>query len=571
MLLGNTYTIPNIVNLPGQSGGDDSDPAFIMRVDTTITGNSPSDQFQLWGNGGSYTWEFYVDWGDNTPIQGPIFAAPFGVSHTYAIPGEYDIKITGKFPWFYYNNRAEGNKIIEIKNWGDNEFYNMNGSFFGSENLIITATDQPNFSNVVSFFRAFANCFTLTFPSPDTPKNWITSTTTNLQQIFSQCRAITSLDVSGWDVSNVTNFSYCFYDNRVNTSINTTGWDVGSGETFFSMFYQCYDLEEIIGIEDWRMREDITNVNCNVMFRDCRELSLDVSDWTVGGVANMTGMFRSCYKLGTLDLGSWDMSNVTSISQMFFSTLDLTTAGNINNWDVSNVTQMSFLFFNADRLVADTSSWDTSSVVGWSSIMYGLNVQNAAEQTGYNNWDLSASTGASTTNMFGFGALGDAFLTEGFPSDWDIGNSTSLSGCFRRADFGETNITCNITTSNLLNNCYTAFMEIGNYSADSITFTSNFDVSGVIDASYMFANNGTFSVSFPTSTDWGSVTNFQNFLASTTLSSAEYNALLIDIEASNQNNNVLFDAPLCVATGAGITARTALINDHSWTINDSTP
>ena len=114
-------------------------------------------------------------------------------------------------------------------------------------------------------------------------------------------------------------------------------------------------------------------------------------------------------------------------------------------------------------------------------------------------------------------------------------------------------------------------MEIGNYSADSITFTSNFDVSGVIDASYMFANNGTFSVSFPTSTDWGSVTNFQNFLASTTLSSAEYNALLIDIEASNQNNNVLFDAPNCVATGAGVTARTALINDHSWTINDSTP
>ena len=44
-----------------------------------------------------------------------------------------------------------------------------------------------------------------------------------------------------------------------------------------------------------------------------------------------------------------------------------------------------------------------------------------------------------------------------------------------------------------------------------------------------------------------------------------------DIEASNQNNNVLFDAPNCVATGAGVTARTALINDHSWTINDSTP
>ncbi len=112
-------------------------------------------------------------------------------------------------------------------------------------------------------------------------------------------------------------------------------------------------------------------------------------------------------------------------------------------------------------------------------------------------------------------------------------------------------------------------MEIGSYSADSITFTSNFDVSGVIDASYMFANNGTFSISFPTNTDWGSVTNFQKFLNGTTLSSAEYNALLIDIAASNTNTNVLFDAPLCQATGAGVTARTTLIG-RGWTINDST-
>ena len=106
-------------------------------------------------------------------------------------------------------------------------------------------------------------------------------------------------------------------------------------------------------------------------------------------------------------------------------------------------------------------------------------------------------------------------------------------------------------------------------SIDDLTIGSDVDWSGVTNFIYTFSNMGTLSLTFPSNFDWSSGTSFQYFLNATTLSSADYNALLIDIESSNQNNNVVFDAPNCTATGAGLTARTALVNDHSWTISDN--
>ena len=106
---------------------------------------------------------------------------------------------------------------------------------------------------------------------------------------------------------------------------------------------------------------------------------------------------------------------------------------------------------------------------------------------------------------------------------------------------------------------------------NDLTIGPNVDFSNVTNFSYAFSNMINLTLTFPTGFDWSSGTTFLNFLSGTNLSSADYNAILVDIENSNSNSNVSFDAPNCVATGTGLTARTALINDHGWTFNDSTP
>jgi len=74
--------------------------------------------------------------------------------------------------------------------------------------------------------------------------------------------------------------------------------------------------------------------------------------------------------------------------------------------------------------------------------------------------------------------------------------------------------------------------------------------------------------------DWVGVTTASNlFFGNTvTINTTDYNSSLVGIEGQAVNDSVAFHGGSgSVATGAGLTARTALINDHSWTITDGTP
>ena len=169
-------------------------------------------------------------------------------------------------------------------------------------------------------------------------------------------------------------------------------------------------------------------------------------------------------------------------------------------------------------------------------------------------------------SAFSFSSNGDDDLPL-----WDATASNSLYNFFRAASPVNPTQVFNITTSNLSasNACFGLFYQSSGI--NDLTIGSNVDFSNVTNFSYAFANMINLSLTFPTGFDWSSGTTFLNFLNNTNLSSADYNAILIDIENSNSNPNVSFDAQNCVATGAGLTARTALINDHGWTFNDSTP
>ena len=88
------------------------------------------------------------------------------------------------------------------------------------------------------------------------------SNLTNMGYMFSNCRSLTSLDVSIFDTSNVTNM--------------------------MAMFYDCSALT-----------------------------SLDVSKFDTSNVTNMSGMFGNCIALTSLDLSGWDTSKVTDTGYMF--------------------------------------------------------------------------------------------------------------------------------------------------------------------------------------------------------------------------------------------------------------
>jgi len=91
----------------------------------------------------------------------------------------------------------------------------------------------------------------------------------------------------------------------------------------------------------------------------------DISSWDVSSVINMEGMFSFSTTFNQ-DIGSWDVSNVTEMSRMFYSTVF---NQDIGSWDVSNATSMSGMFgsvneegFASTSFNQDISSWDVNSV-----------------------------------------------------------------------------------------------------------------------------------------------------------------------------------------------------------------
>ena len=92
----------------------------------------------------------------------------------------------------------------------------------------------------------------------------------------------------------------------------------------------------------------------------------DISNWNVGNVRNMFGMFYMSYF--NSDISNWNVSNVMDMSCMFQSSQF---NGDISRWDVSNVKKISGIFSNS-KFNGDISKWSLTSVDEIILYEYGL-------------------------------------------------------------------------------------------------------------------------------------------------------------------------------------------------------
>ena len=162
--------------------------AFIIEVDTSKTGVSNNNQFQFTGAEGDY---------DVIAKQNDIVVATFNDlsgAETITLPssGVYDLEVSAKevngFNRIQFNNGGDKLKITDIKQWGTIVWSSFERAFYGSSNMLTTATDVPNLSNVTTMRYIFYNA------SSANP------------------------DISNWDVSNVTSMSRMLQNS--NLSVN---------------------------------------------------------------------------------------------------------------------------------------------------------------------------------------------------------------------------------------------------------------------------------------------------------------------------------------------------------------
>lgn len=149
--------------------------------------------------------------------------------------------------------------------------------------------------------------------------------------------------------------------------------------------------------------------------------TIDLSTFDTTNVTNMNSMFYRATAVGTLNLTNFITTNVTDMASMFDETTALTSV-DVTSFNTANVTDMNSMFYLATALGSvDLSSFTTANVTDMSSMF-----EIAASLT---TLDLSHFNTAAVTNM--------SSMFEAMPSmtsltlnTWDISNALASTYVF---------------------------------------------------------------------------------------------------------------------------------------------
>ena len=136
---------------------------------------------------------------------------------------------------------------------------------------------------------------------------------------------------------------------------------------------------------------------------DCRNIfenftSLVIIDFNnnfnTSNVTDMVGMFQGCTSIVSLDLNSFNTSNVSSMTsgntRSMFSGCSSLTNLYINNFNTQKVTAMGGLFKNCSSLTSlDLSSFNTSKVTTMISMFYGCSSLTGLDLSGFNTLNVT--------------------------------------------------------------------------------------------------------------------------------------------------------------------------------------
>lgn len=293
-------------------------------------------------------------------------------------------------------------------------------------------------------------------------------------------------------------------------------WDVSQ----VTIMSDAFDSAEFFNgdISAW----DVSSVtDMDYMFASANSFNQNISTWNTISATNMAGMFVEATAFNQ-DISSWDVSSVEDMASMFEETQAFNQ--NINSWDVSSVEITEYMFAEATVFNQPLDSWDVSSVTDMNNMFADSPLFNQS----LNSWDVS-----SVEDMNGMFFNAEAF--DGDISAWDVSSVEDMNQMFSGNNFG---------TNTIFNRDISAW-----------------DVSNVTNMRQMFYKNIAFNQNLSL---WGitQVANFIDFMPDVTLSTPNYDALLIGWDAQgamSYSGTVDFGNSQYTSGGAAEAARTSLI------------
>lgn len=185
-------------------------------------------------------------------------------------------------------------------------------------------------------------------------------------------------------------------------------------------FYGMSNLKSIKGTEYM----DVSQVrNMAGLFEGCSSLkSLDLSSWDTSNLDFMNSVFEGCSSLTYLNVSGWKTDKVTSMNSLFNFCSSLESL-NIKDWKVNKVTDMSGMFCNCNSLKSiDIGGWLTTKVKDMSGMFQNCQ---SLQSLNFGRWITLAATDMSYM-FFDCRSLTTIYVG---PS-WNVSNVTSSENMF---------------------------------------------------------------------------------------------------------------------------------------------
>ena len=262
----------------------------------------------------------------------------------------------------------------------------------------IIGLERIDTSNVTSMDNMFSGCTSLKTLNLT---SFNTSKVQNMASMFHNCQALTELNLSGFDTSNVTNMSNIFDSCENLTELNLSSFDIRKANDISYMFNGCKKLNKIIFGENFNTQNVRNMVG---LFSNCSSLTeLDLSTFNTKRVHSMAVLFSSCESLKELQINHFDMIFVDNLSSMFNGCRSLKTLG-VDNLKIDRVSRADNMFSGCDSLSDESlnSILKMLSTVEALSPSYrdlntiGLTQLQAEKCTTLSNWNLAEAAGWTT-------------------------------------------------------------------------------------------------------------------------------------------------------------------------------
>lgn len=346
-------------------------------------------------------------------------------------------------------------------------------------------------------------------------------------------------------------------------------WGSTTWSGFFQAFRSCVNMN--VTAADAPDLSQATTLS--QMFTFCSNLvgNSAFNTWQTGTITDMSGMFWGA-TLFNQSLSNWNTGNVTSMFNMFENAASFN--GNISNWNTSSVTNMGSMFRSASNFSQPIGSWTTLSVTNMNDMFR----QAAAFNQPINNWNVSSVT--SMAGMFrqatNFNQPISAWNTSSVTdmadmfeqatafnqpiNNWNVSSVTSMAGMFRQAMAFNQPLN-NWVTSSVTN--MTSLFESGAFNQD----IGNWNVSSVTQMNGMFYHASAFNQDLST---WNlsAINSMSWMFENCGMDCINYSLMLNGWEANtNTPNGISLGAIGMVYDSTALAARTALTSTRGWIIN----